>query len=208
MQVSQSLRNAAKNLKAAALKWTDFSDKDFKSLNRDKKKVKASDAVKSIKKEKLGHNGLPELAKMKDCSFNRTDLLLPAQIDWDNQKKSAIRKAVYDYLSGVKELKVGKIQDEDVMDQGKWATFVTSLKANDSIVFSLKQEFKDWAKELIPGHGWIDDQNQWAHGLKGKILMSDISTKTASFDTDLNLEAKDNRDEVGVDTIKDSLNTL
>jgi hypothetical protein len=44
--------------------------------------------------------------------------------------------------------------------------------------------------------GAIDNQKLWAHGVQGKILMSDQADKTVSFDDNLNLKSHDNQEYV------------
>lgn len=44
--------------------------------------------------------------------------------------------------------------------------------------------------------GAIDNQKLWAHGVQGKILMSDQADKTVSFDDNLNLKSHGNQEYV------------
>ena len=71
----------------------------------------------------------------------------------------------------------------------KWEEFVKSIE-KDILIEKLG---KKKANEFNPFRGFVDDQFQWSHGFRGKILLSDISDKTAYFDEGLNMKPHHNR---------------
>ena len=136
--------------------------------------------------------GVLSLDKMTGKSYGYTDMVQPSIDSWINIKIAMIRYVVYQYLSSRSYLTQDKniIKSvNDAYDNKKWKKYVKSID-RDILIERLG---KKKANELFnPFAGFVDDQGQWSHGFKGKILMSDEADKTAFFDKDLNMKPHNN----------------
>ena len=119
------------------------------------------------------------------------------------QKKALSRYIISKYLSDQSLIKLDKTKISawgSACNETKWREFAESLEYNDTP--SNAQKFFSWAKEHIKEDvlssfmGAIDNQKLWAHGVQGKILMSDQADKTVSFDDNLNLKSHGNQEYV------------
>lgn len=112
--------------------------------------------------------------------------------DWASLIDAMSRYVIYEYLSSKNELAMNKTpitSVSDAYDNEKWEEFVKSIE-KDILIEKLG---KKKANEFNPFRGFVDDQFQWSHGFRGKILLSDISDKTAYFDEGLNMKPHHNR---------------
>lgn len=197
VKLANQIRVASNMLKNAVSKLTDYKDDDFKLdgvvATVTKKDIDVSDVVKQIKAVTFPTDkGLISLDQMKNHTYKASDMVKREYGVWMNLKNAMVRYVAYKYLSSRSYLDsdsdISNIND--AYDNSKWEEFVDSIDKGswiDSVGSS-------WINENInPLSGFVDDQLQWSHGFKGKILMSDEADKTASFDDSLQLKPHNNR---------------
>lgn len=197
------LRIAANNLKNAVSKLTDFKKADFVIAglglppgldSADKLDLGTiADKIKDLTLPTDKGFGV-SFDEMKDCTYDNTIKKIKDS-KWKDLISAMSRYVMSQYLSDqdVLELDDGKITSlSDAYNNTKWKEFVASIELSDSDSFMDK--FNNKGNELFnPFYGFIDDQLQWSHGFKGKILLSDNSNKTAYFDEGLNMKPHHNR---------------
>ena len=198
---ANQLRVAAYNLKEAVLKLTDCKKEDF--VIRGIGLPPELDSVDKLDLDtvagKIKNLTLPtdkdfvvSFDEMKNCSYDNTIKYLP-KANWTDLIIAMSRYVIYEYLSSKDEISMDKTKItslSNAYDGEKWEDFVKSIE-KDILIEKLG---KKKANELFnPFYGFIDDQFQWSHGFKGKILLSDNSGKTAYFDEGLNMKPHHNR---------------
>lgn len=211
VQISNNLRHAAQELKDAADKLTNIKKKDFKNTYPGFE-IDAKGAVKVI----LGVDFFDDtefktLKDLIDCKYGST-IALPSAERWNEQKKYLSRYLIYEYVSNRSDVTYDKkyklSKKEDVKSDDKWKDFVNSLAVNESIKHEIGEGFYDWLKEEVnPFAGFVDDHFRWSSGVEGKILMSDHTGKTASFDDNLTMKLHQNYDDdtQSIESLKSTL---
>lgn len=198
VSVSNDLREAAKELADAAKKWTDLTDDDITTSPLKKKDVDVSALVKTIKAEKLiTGTGIQTLDEMKNVNYERS-IVRPEAAAWKIQKTGLSRYVIFKYLSDqgiIQQDKTMFKSVDDIVDNDSWKQYVDSLEYGGS---STGSKIWSWTKEhfkedvFSSAVGLLDGQKQWAYGFEGKILMSDQTNRTASFDDNLTLKSHGN----------------
>ena len=195
------LRVQANDLATKANNISSFGSANF-GINdeEEQKKYELGDVADEIKDMSFPTDkGFVSLDNMKGKSYSVDDIVERTAGDWANLKQALKRYVAYKYLKGHNYLSQltggGKITDSvsissvsDTYSSLKWWLYVKSVEngAMDTIG-------NHWLNEnLNPFRNMVDDQCQWSHGFKGKILMSDKDGKTVSFDNALNLQPHDN----------------
>lgn len=199
------LRASANELVTAAKKIPDFVSDNFGIINdEEQKRYELGDAATVIKDLSFPTDkGFVSLDKMKNKSYNIDEIKSRNDNDWVDMKRALKRYAAYKYLTGHDYL--GQFQGgeggissllspvsissvNDTYSSKKWWLYVKSIE--NGLMDTLGD---NWANEnLNPFSKIIDDQRQWSHGYKGKILMSENKGKTSCFDQNLNLKPCDN----------------
>ena len=158
--------------------------------------------------------GVISLDSMKEKNYTVKDMAIPpTKTVWQNIKSAMTRYAIYKYLSSKNYLSQDKSKIssvDDAYDNKKWKKYVKSLEGNsfmDNVDSIANNEF---IEIMNPLPNIIDDQAQWSHGFKGRILMSDQSDKTAFFDNDLNMKPHFNSAhyEENINELRTYLNTI
>lgn len=203
VNVANKLRVAAQELADAAKKWTTMKSGDVATFNIKKDDADTSAVAKKIQAETLiSGRGMKSLDDMINKSYKKT-ISMPVEEIWSMEKKAMSRYIISQYLSDQSLIKLDKTLISswaNAFNEEKWGKFAESLEYNDTP--SNAQKFFSWAKEHIKEDvlssfmGAIDNQKLWAHGVQGKILMSDQADKTVSFDDNLNLKSHDNQEYV------------
>lgn len=200
IEISNQLRIAAYNLKEAVIKLTDCRKGDFViagiGLPQELNSVEQLDldtVAGKIKDLTLPADKGFDVSfdEMKNCSYD-ISIKFIKKADWASLIDAMSRYVIYEYLSSKNELAMNKTpitSVSDAYDNEKWEEFVKSIE-KDILIEKLG---KKKANEFNPFRGFVDDQFQWSHGFKGKILLSDISDKTAYFDEGLNMKPHHNR---------------
>ena len=211
MEISQSLRIAAKDLADAAKFWKDLSDNDVKTHPYKKEDVDVSAMVKAVKQQELIEDqGVISLDDMKNGNYEKTIEKLGENV-WDLQARFLSRYTIYKYLSDQSDIKMDKTKIksiDDAVTNDKWKEFVDTIEYDESKGGAwsfVKDHFKD---DVFGSYvGIKKNQKIWSHGFEGKILMSDQANKTASFDDNLALISHSNKDyiEEVIGMIKETL---
>lgn len=189
VDVCNQLRCAAYELSVAAKKWKEMKDTNFVHNGTQKEKVDVSAAVEQVKGLKISKaKGFVSIDDMVDFSYNDS-ISMPKEGAWKNLEVGMSRYAIYKYLLSKDYIKQDKIINsvDDAIDNKKWVKYANSIENNKVLnALSFVNE------HFNPFCGFIDDQLQWSHGFKGKILMSDQENKTVSFDDNLTLISHNN----------------
>jgi hypothetical protein len=197
VRLANQIRIAANELASTVSRLQNLKDDDFIlntaifAVNKDD--IDVSDVVKLIKALTFPTDkGFISLDEMKKRTYKASSIVRLEYGVWMNLKNACARYVVYKYLSSRSYLEhdsdISSISD--AYDNKKWVEFVDSIDKGTWI-----DSFgKSWFNEnLNPLNGFVDDQLQWSHGFKGKILMSDEASMTASFDDSLQLKPHYNR---------------
>jgi hypothetical protein len=197
VEIANKIRDAADKLKNVVTSVSNFS-KDKISANLidlpigvTYDKLDLDDVVKEIKALTIPDKcGVISLDSMREQNYTK-DLMIGPLSDfvWEIIKAAMTRYAIYKYLSGKNSLSQDKTKIssiEEALSNQNWKDYVSSLTTDDySFMDDISQnEFMEFMNPLPKA---VDDQLQWSHGYKGKILISDQSDKTAFFDDDLNM---------------------
>lgn len=198
---ANQLRIAAYNLKKAVSKLTDCKKTDFviAGLNLPTELASVDKLDLDTVAGKIKAQTLPaakgfdvSLDNMENCSYDNTIKYIKKS-QWTDLIIAMSRYVIYEYLSSKNELAMDKTpitSISDAYDNEKWKDFVVSIDKDAWI----EKIGKIKANELFnPFYGFVDDQFQWSHGFKGKILLSDNSNKTAYFDEGVNMKPHHNR---------------
>ena len=202
VNMANRLRVAAQELADAAEKWTTMKSDDVVTIFK-KDDADTSTIAKKIKAETLvssrGVKSFEDLInKNYDSSFS-----MPLEEIWSMQKTVMSRYIISKYLSDQSLVKLDKTKISswaNAYNEDTWREFVESLEYDDTE--SNAKKVLSWALEhakedvLSSFMGAIDNQKLWAHGVQGKILMSDQADKTVSFDNNLNLKSHGNQEYV------------
>jgi hypothetical protein len=191
-EISERLRVAAYELSEAAKKWTDMKEADFCGFFS-AEEVDAEDAVGKIKAQEIkAGTGICTFDKMKNGTYEIT-IAKPEIEAWQLQYIALSRYIASKYISSKSDIKDngGITSLDDALDDDKWSDYIDSVEYDDS-KSKVSKAGSFLNKHFNPFHGIIDNQNQWAHGFKGKILMSDQADKTASFNDNLEWTSEEN----------------
>lgn len=197
VHLANQIRISANMLANAVSKLTDFKDDDFKlngvavAVNKDD--IDVNDVVKQIKAVTFPTDkGFISLDEMKKHTYKASSMVRLEYGAWIDLRNAIIRYVAYKYLSSRSYLDCdsGISSVSDAYDNDKWNDFVDSINKSSWLDSSVAS----WINEnIVPFKDLVDDQLQWSHGFKGKILMSDEADKTASFDDSLQLKPHYNR---------------
>ncbi len=203
VNVAKTLRVAAQELAHAAKKWTSMKSGDVATFIIKKDDADTSAIAEKIQAETLISGiGIKSFNDLINKSYDKT-ISMADEIIWSLQKKAISRYIISKYLSGQSLIKLDKTKISaltDACSEEIWREFADSLEYDDTE--SNGQKVFSWAKEHIKEDvlssfmGAYDNQKLWAHGVQGKILMSDQADKTVSFDDNLNLKSHDNQEYV------------
>lgn len=203
VNVANKLRVAAQELADAAKKWTTMKSGDVATFIIKKDDADTSAIAEKIQAETLISGiGIKSFNDLINKSYDKT-ISMADEIIWSLQKKAISRYIISKYLSGQSLIKLDKTKISaltDACSEEIWREFADSLEYDDTE--SNGQKVFSWAKEHIKEDvlssfmGAYDNQKLWAHGVQGKILMSDQADKTVSFDDNLNLKSHDNQEYV------------
>ena len=203
VNMANRLRVAAQELADAAEKWTKMKSGDVMTYDIKKDDVDTSAIAKNIKTEKLVADiGIKSFDDLINRNYDKTIFMTGKDI-WSMQKKVLSRYIISKYLSDQSIVKLDKTKIfnwANAYNEDTWREFADSLEYDDTL--SNAQKVWSWTKEHVKEDvlssfvGAIDNQKLWAHGVQGKILMSDQADKTVSFDNNLNLKPHDNQEYV------------
>ena len=216
VDIINNVKFAADLLKEAVELYTDISKDDISinglrfpdGVNADS--LELGDAADAINELTIPTGkGFISLDKMKDQSYSVEDISMPSESAWRNLKQAWSRYAAYKYLSGRSYLNQTSSLISSLSDaysNMKWKLYTASLEGSvmDKLGDNLVNEYGN------PFKGMVDDQLQWSHGFKGKILMSDEENNTSFFDEGLHLTPHPNHVvyEENIKTLRTLLKTL
>ena len=193
VDIINNVKVGADLLKESADFYTNITKKDFSlkgiqlPTGVDANSLELGDAANAINELTIPTGkGFISLDQMKNQSYSVEDISMPSESVWRNLKQAWSRYAAYKYLSGRSYLNqtsslISSL--DDASSNMKWKLYTASLEGSvmDKLGDNLFNEYAN------PFKGMVDDQAQWSHGYKGKILMSDENEKTSFFDDGLNL---------------------
>lgn len=178
------IEDVAKKLSKAINVFYKASQVDFKSDTVDANGLFFCDDIKTALKKM-------EFSKRIDLTQETT---MDSVRDWGDLKKHHMRATVYLFLAetnasskvNCKVLslnKSSKSQEKLHLDD-KWGSLVDDTVASSSLLQKAGLAAKDWfmGTYVSPFVDPVVNRKRWAVGLEGKILLSDDSEKTITFD--------------------------
>lgn len=180
------IEETSNQLKAFIKVFMDSKTKDFNSEMGQNDNLIYNSDINTVLKSKLSF----------DYNINITKGIDKTSVNWADLKKHYMRTAVYllltdtsvkDKVSTVLNFKSSLKSKDNLQDKGNWESLIDDFVTKPDSKSVIKQvgiAIKDWAVSTY-GSPWVDstvNRKRWRVGLEGKILLSDSSDNTITFD--------------------------
>ena len=196
VDVSETLRLRAKELREEVKKWTDALAINTYNLND----VDSDELLIKLRQQNFFDYDIRSLADMKNGNYQQDRIVSIPKSIWKAQITGISRYVAYLYikdkvLQGVGFTADGNLANlADAADNKKWRAFVDTIKKGD---FGIGMQFVSFLKNKIVTpvkEEFSENFIKWKNGYEGKILFSDNMSKTISFRNGQNqLEASYNQ---------------